>query len=329
MAAKLRVGIVGAGWVSAYHLAAWRDCKVAEVVAIVDRDRRRAEARAQAFAIPCARQDVDEMLERDRLDALDIATPVETHADYCRRAAVHGLAILCQKPLAPTLDEARELVRAIGARGRLMVNENWRFRPHYRQVKRWTEDATGDVQQFHLAVRSSGLLPDEAGNLPALSRQPFLASLERLVIGELLIHHLDVARWLLGPLEVRGAVVRGGIVRGEHAAMILLQAQAGGLAVVAANMAAPGFPAAPIDALDLIGTRASVRLDASALMLSAPRAQHVRIDLAANYQQGFTDAAAHFANCVRHDRPFESDAADNLSTLALVDAAYRAIEAPS
>ena len=326
MAAKLRVGMLGAGWVSAYQLAAWRDCTIAEVVAIADRDRSRAEARAHEFGIACVRQHAEEMLERDRLDALDIATPVETHAGYCRLAAARGVAILCQKPLAPTFDEARGLVRDIGARARLMVNENWRFRPHYRQVKRWIDDATGDVQQFHLAVRASGLIADEAGNRPALSRQPFLATLERLVIGELLIHHLDVARWLLGPLEVRGAVARGGLVRGEHAAAILLESRAGGSAVVEGNMAAPGCPPAPVDALDLIGTRASVRLDATALTLRALHVEQVPVDLAASYQRGFTAAAAHFADCVRRERPFESEAADNLSTLALVDAAYRAIE---
>jgi predicted dehydrogenase len=327
MAAKLRIGMVGAGWVSAHHLAAWRDCAVAEVVAIADRDRARAEARAQAFGIANVRHDACEMLYRDRLDALDIATPVQTHAGYCRLAATRGVAILCQKPLAPTFDEAREVVRDIGARARLMVNENWRFRPHYRQVKRWLENATGDVQQFRLAVRSSGLIPDETGNRPALSRQPFLATLERLVIGELLIHHLDVARWLLGPLDVRAAAARGGLVRGEHAATILLESRAAGIAAVEGNMAAPGYPVAPADALDLVGTRASVRLDGSTLTLSTLHEASMRIDLAADYQRGFTDAAAHFADCVRHEQPFESDAADNLSTLALVDAAYRAVEA--
>lgn len=327
MDAKLRVGLVGAGWVSAYHLAAWRAVTGVDVVAIADRDRRRAEERASAFGIAHVRDDVVQMLDEDRLDALDIATPMDTHAACCRLAAERGVAILCQKPLAPNLAEARELVRDVAGRVRLMVNENWRFRPHYRQVKEWIDGATGRVQQFRLATRSSGLLADAAGSRPALSRQPFLATLERFVIGELLSHHLDVARWLVGPLEVREALATYGSCRGEHAATILLVSANGCAVVVEGNLAAPGFAATPVDALDIVATHASVRLDDDELTLCGRQVESHRIDLAANYQQGFTAAAAHFASCVRNDRPFESDAADNLATLALVDDAYRHIEA--
>lgn len=327
MAPKLRVGIVGAGWVSAHHLAAWRALDAVDVVAIADRDRGRAEARARQFGIASVRENAAQMLEQDRLDALDIATPVDTHVACCRLAADRAVHILCQKPLAPTLDQARALVRDVGARARLMVNENWRFRPHYRQVRRWIDEATGDIVQFRLAARSSGLIADAAGNRPALSRQPFLATLERLVVGELLIHHLDVARFLLGPLEVRAAIAAWGQCSGEHAATILLGSATGCMTVVDGNMAAPGFPPAPLDALDVVGTRGSMRLDGDALTLSGQAVAQHRVDLVANYQQGFTAAAAHFVECVRDERPFESDAADNLATLALVDAAYRHIEA--
>ena len=104
-------------------------------VAIADIDRRKAEARARQFGIDAVRETAEAMLDYDRLDALDIATPVETHGDCCRLAADRGVAILCQKPLARTLDEARVLVNDVDARVRLMVNENWRFRPHYRRIK--------------------------------------------------------------------------------------------------------------------------------------------------------------------------------------------------
>jgi len=327
MDATLRVGLAGAGWVSAYHLAAWRAVTGVDVVAIADRDRRRAEERAAAFGIAHVRDDVAQMLDEDRLDALDIATPMDTHAACCRLAAERGVAILCQKPLAPSLAEARELVRDVAGRVRFMINENWRFRPHYRQVKQWIDSATGPVQQFRLAARSSGLIADTAGNRPALSRQPFLATLERFVIGELLTHHLDVARWLVGPLEVRAALANHGMFIGEHGATILLASPSGCAVIVEGNLAAPGFAPTPVDALDIVGTCASVRLAGNELTLYGTQDDRRCIDLATNYQLGFTGAAAHFTSCLRNDRPFESDAADNLATLALVDDAYRRIEA--
>ena len=61
------------------------------------------------------------------LDAVDVAAPREFHAEMVRMAARRGLAVLCQKPLAPTLAEAEALVAEVGGRCRLMVHENWRF----------------------------------------------------------------------------------------------------------------------------------------------------------------------------------------------------------
>ncbi len=323
MGAKLRVGLAGAGWVSAYHLSAWKSLHDVDVVAIADVDRGRADQRAREFDIPQVRRSVAEMLTLDRLDAIDIVSPVEAHAEQCRLAADHGIAILCQKPLAATLVEARELVQDLAGKARLMVNENWRFRPHYRQVKRWIDDgALGALQQMRLATRSSGLLLDATGVRPALSRQPFLATLSRLIIGELLIHHLDVARWLLGALEVRNAVALRGLIKGEHAATILLSSSEGCTAVVEGNMAAAGFPLAPMDTLEIVGTRGSARLDGGELVLSGGRTERQQLDLVRNYQDGFSKAAAHFAECLCNDVPFETDGTDNLLTLALVDAAY-------
>jgi predicted dehydrogenase len=313
--------------VSAHHLHAWKDGATAEVVAIADPDDRKAHQRAREFGVASVRRSAADMLRHDRIDAVDIASPVETHVDGCMCAAERGLPILCQKPLAPTLAEAHALVRQVTGRSRLMVNENWRFRPYYRQVKAWiAAGLIGRVVQFRLATRSSGLVPDANGNRPAVARQPFLATLERLVIGELLIHHLDVARWLLGPLEVRDVQALRGVVAGEHAATIVLSGAQDVIAVVEGNMAAPGFPATPTDRLEIVGTSGSIALDGEELALLGEKPERHRLDLGADYQQGFTNAAAHFATCLRSNQPFETDAADNLHTLALVHDAYAHLE---
>lgn len=323
----MRVGLIGAGWVSAHHLHAWNEVQGTEVVAIADPDARRANQRAREFGIAHVRRSAAEMLAQDRLDAVDIASPVETHVECCMLAAALGIPILCQKPLAPTFAEAQAMVRKVTGDARLMVNENWRFRPHYRLVKAWIATGLiGQIAQFRLASRSSGLLADGNGNRAAVSRQPFLATLVRLVIGELLIHHLDVARWLLGPLKVRDVQAVRGVVAGEHAATIVLSAPQGATAVVEGNMAAPGFPATPTDQLEIIGTSGSIVLSGDELALLGDTPERHRLDLAANYQQGFTNSAAHFAAGIRSTRPFETDAVDNLHTLALVDAAYARLE---
>ena len=75
------------------------------------------------------------MLAAEEIDALDVASPRETHAAWVEAAAARGIDVLCQKPLTPTLAEAEALVQRVGARVRLMVHENWRFRPWYRELK--------------------------------------------------------------------------------------------------------------------------------------------------------------------------------------------------
>ena len=79
------------------------------------------------------------MLEETKPDAVDIATPVDTHADLVRIAADYGVHACSQKPVTPTVVEAESLVADVGERIRFMVHENYRWRPHYLQMKVWLE----------------------------------------------------------------------------------------------------------------------------------------------------------------------------------------------
>src|SRR5688572_25880281 len=143
MTRVLRVGLAGAGWVTQHHLDAWAtQSSHATVVAIADPNLPAARARAAQFDIPKVFDSVEAMVHALQLDAIDIAAPREFHAPICRLAAQHDLAILCQKPLAPTLAEAEALVRDINDNVPFMVHENWRFRPHYRRIAAWLSDGS-------------------------------------------------------------------------------------------------------------------------------------------------------------------------------------------
>lgn len=320
----LRVAIAGAGWVSAHHLAAWRACANADVVAICDPDAGRRAARASEFGIARTFADAAEMIERTRPDALDIAAPVAVHGALCRLAAQRGVHILCQKPLATTFGEARAIVADVGDRVRLMVHENWRFRPQYRQIRRWLDAGDlGEPVSCAMRVRASGLIADAQGRYPQLENQPFFATLERLIIGELLIHHLDVVRWLLGPLEVVAAHA-GRVcpaVRGEDHAVLLL---AGGAttAIVDGSLTAAGAPSKAADAFELLGTRGAATLEGNLLRLAGRRNERLEIDLDAAYGASYAGAIAHFVGCLRKGIEFETAPGDNLQTLALVEQAY-------
>lgn len=333
----MRVALIGAGMVSAHHLPAWQRLPGVQVVALCDRDGERAAAQARRFGVPGVWTSVEAMLEHERLDAVDVATPPAAHAEACLAAARRGLAVLCQKPLAPTLAQARALAAQLGT-ARVMVHENWRFRPHYRRLQAWLQEGRiGSVRSGELWVHSSGLLAAASGARPALVRQPLLATLPRLLLAEVLVHHLDLARWLLGAGDVQSAHLRHGVaaVRGESAAELVLKLPGGGTLRVGGDMAdaeaAPGLA----DRLIFVGSEGEIRLQDARLSVSAgvpgwaPEVHAV--DLQADYQTSYDAAIAHFVYALQHDQPFETAPNWHLEVLQTMESAYRlagAIEPP-
>jgi D-apiose dehydrogenase len=319
------VGLIGAGWVSYHHLSAWRRQNGATVVAICDPNEESARRRASEFGIALTYRDADEMLRHEALDAVDIASPRQTHTALVKLAASHGLAILCQKPLAPTLAEAKALVAELPPAIRLMVHENWRFRLYYRQIKKWlVEGCIGAPRQCLMSLFSSGMLPDENGKRPMLERQPFMRTLEHMLVMEVLIHHLDTLRFLLGPLEVLDARL-GRITPeliGEDMASITLRSQGEARVMLVANAAAAGYQPALVDRLTIIGEMGSIFLDGGSLKLAGKDTRTIDYDLAEAYQTSYDHAIGHFVDCLMSGAPFETRPSDNLETLRLVETIY-------
>jgi D-apiose dehydrogenase len=323
--APLRVGLAGAGWVAEHHLQAWAALAGrARVVGIADPNPAAGRSRAAAFGIASVYESAEEMLARERLDAIDVASPRETHVAICRLAARHGLAILCQKPLAPTLDEATTLVDDLSG-VRLMVHENWRFRPHYRLIGAWLrEERVGEPRTVTMSLLTSGLLPDERGALPALVRQPMFAALDRLLVMELLIHLVDTLRYLLGPLTLEHAQLGRSChaVRGEDRAALALTAANGAALSLVGDLMAHGHPAEQYDRLEILGTRGAITLQRERLSCRGSVDEDLTLDLSANYSASYAAAIAHFVDRLADGRPFETGPDDNLETLKIVEAAY-------
>jgi D-apiose dehydrogenase len=324
----LRIGMIGAGWVTAHHLRAWGELSErASVVAICDPDAAAVAARGEAFGIAERFASAEAMLDGAELDALDVCSPRETHAGMVALGAGRGLAVMCQKPLAPTLAAAEALVAQVGGAVPLMVHENWRFRPYYRQLQTWLADGrVGTFRQVRLEFFSSGMITGSDGRRPALVRQPFLAGLERMLVMEILIHHLDTLRFLLGELAVDAARLErtSEATLGEDVAAIALHRAADGVPVfVSGNLAVPGAPPLPSDALTIIGSRGVATVEGPVLRLAGERRERIAFDAEASYAQAYRDTIAHFLDGLERGGLFETAPADNLRTLALVEEIYR------
>ena len=313
--------------VADHHCPAWLKLPQVELVGIFSRNLDKARSRADHYGIVAAYNDYQLMLDEQKPDVVDIATAPEAHSEQVLAAADRGIDILCQKPMTPSLDESTRLVKQVGERVRFMVHENWRFRPQYRQIGEWIHQGRiGSVSEFKMTVRSSGLITrTAANNLFALERQPFFASLERFIIMELLIHHLDTIRYLLGPLSVQGCATAQTCpeVIGEDMAQIILHANNGAFGIVTGNFSAAGYPPLPLDDLELVGNQGSVVFKNHKLKLLGPEPQEIIYDREEAYQASYDNAIAHFVNALEGSTAFETDRLDNLLTLELVEEAYR------
>jgi predicted dehydrogenase len=325
-AAPLRVGMIGAGMISPYHLKAWARCPQAEVVGIADPDAAAACSRAAEFGIPAVHADAVELMEALRPDAVDIAAPMEVHAGICRAATDRGIAVMCQKPLCPTVAEARALVAEIGGRVPFVVHENWRFRPPYRRIRQWLQEGRiGRVRAFTMAVMTGGLVPDLPDQPPpALRRQPFMARMPRFTVLEGVIHQIDALRFLLDGLSVAGARVArlSDRVVGEDTAMLLLESPGGAIGTLSASLTVPGAGPRSSDTLTLIGETGTITFRDWVLACTADGATE-SFEREPVYQASFDAVIAQFAGSLRHGTPFETTAEENLATLQLVDDVYR------
>ncbi len=151
---KLRGAIVGYGFIMAKgHAAAYRERGDVEIVAIADvsADRRATAAAAWPQARIYADHEALFAAEADRLDFVDIATPPSDHAVVTHAALDAGLHVLCEKPLAASVDEARAMLRhATRARRVIYPCHNYKHAPVIKAVRRVIE--SGRIGKVHLVT---------------------------------------------------------------------------------------------------------------------------------------------------------------------------------
>jgi predicted dehydrogenase len=153
----VRLGVVGTSWYpDLVHLPVLTSYERARVVAICGRNRARAEEMAGKFGIPAAFTDFRAMIEAGNLDALVVLTPDDLHYPVTMDALDAGLHVLCEKSLATSAAQAREMYeRAERAGVRHMVFFTYRWLPHQRYVRQLVED--GYVgRPYHCALRYVG-----------------------------------------------------------------------------------------------------------------------------------------------------------------------------
>jgi len=326
----LRGALIGCGFVSRFHLEAWALVAQARIVALCDPNQQRldeAAARVSAARIYTAAAD---LFATEDLDFVEICTLPESHHELVELAARRGIDILCQKPAAVSRVDFLRLIDTCETAGvRLMIHENWRFRPWYRAMRVLIESgAAGQPLRLRIAHRDTrALRPGGFGE------QPYLAAMPRLILMDMGCHLVDTARYLIGEIEAVSATIGrfGQVNIGEDVATLAVQFAGGALGCLDLSWCAAPDRARPEWALNetvVEGSEATVRLmtDGS-LELVTPdgRCERRPVPLPPDdqvYIDGYSVTQRHFIHGLLTGEPHETSALDNLKTMEVVWAAY-------
>jgi predicted dehydrogenase len=150
----LRVGLIGSGFIAKQkHLPAWKKIeRKARIVALCDPQVAQAEELAQVYGIPKVYGDFQQMLQAERLDAVDICSPPRTHAELAIRSLKAGAHTLIEKPMAISTEECDHIIAASKQAGRkICVAHSDLFYPSFLKARELLKQgAIGDFRGMRI-----------------------------------------------------------------------------------------------------------------------------------------------------------------------------------
>jgi predicted dehydrogenase len=328
---KLRVAVVGAGYFSQFQYLGWHNIGDVEVVALANRSKDKGEAFAARYGVPRVYTSIETMLDTERPHLLDIITPPPTYRAYIAAAVARGIAVICQKPFGRCYTEAVELTGiAEHSEVPLVVHENFRWQPWYREAKRLI--AQGFLGQLHcVAFR---LRPgDGQGARAYLDRQPYFQQMPRLLVYETAIHWIDTFRFLMGEVQAVYARLRriNPVICGEDAGYIIFEHESGATGLFDGNRLNDHVAANPRLTMGEMWIEASggvLRLDGEARLWWKP---HHGEETEHHYDRGPTATFGggccewlqrHVVAHLLHGDPLENTAREYLTNIKIQEAVY-------
>jgi len=331
-----KVGLVGTGYWSEKHLKAWARIPNVQITALCNRSKQKLVEKGQQFHVPEDQlyTNIDDMLESADIDIVDIVTAPETHLEFVRKVAKAGKHIMCQKPFARSLDEAKEMARIANESGvRLMVTENWRWLQPFQLIKEVLEE--GRLGKVHVAryLHSDFYTPRMAPGkeLP----QPFFREMPNLLFYEMGAHWFDTWRFLFGDPERLYAETRriSPYISGEDTGTVLLSyedfygimdmswATRRDLSGPVTDLVLPNH----LEQLVIEGNLATLKLYSNgdiSLIDSKGNEQLLKERTELDHEESHYRLQSHFINCLGTGEAFQTSAEDNVKTLSLIFATY-------
>lgn len=333
--ARLRVAVIGTGYFSHFHYRAWQRMDDVSLVALHAVDKYVGGAFAADYNIPAVFDDVARLLDKIQPDLVDLITPPDSHEVLVGLCIERGIPVVCQKPFCANLETARRVVdRAEATDALVVVHENFRFQPWYRELRRLID--AGDIGELW-NIRFDLRPGDGRGADAYLARQPYFRQQPRFLIRETGVHFVDVFRYLVGEVESVSAMLarRNPAIRGEDGGIVLFRFTNGATGVLDGNRLADhraGNRRLTMGELTLEGSHSTVRLDGDGRLSIRPFDANASRDHDYAWQAVDFGGDCVFATC-RHiadhllsGTTIENQARDYLVNQRIESAIYRADE---
>jgi len=321
---KYHGAMIGCGYVSAWHLKAWKDIEAAKIVAVCDLDLQKAEKRASEFGIENVYTDYQKMISEMAVDFVDIATPPASHPELVTNAAARGLHVLCQKPFSHSMADAYKMVTACDDAGvTFMVLENYRHYPWFRHLRTLLDEGSFGLPIYaRLEGRWRSTLPT-----PDFEGQEFFREMPHLIIFELGVHYLDTLRYLFGEATSVYTKLRrvSPHIQGEDFAVLVLEFDEL-TCLIDMNWFSieDPDPTCKGEHMRLEGSEGTAFLKSDRKLILKTDLDQKEWKFPQNcIHPSIVACQQHFIDCVNSGQEPETSGAETIKTMALVFAAYR------
>jgi predicted dehydrogenase len=326
-----KIAVLGAGFFSQFHLDGWAEQENVQVVALCDTDAAKATSLAKRYSIPKTYTSVAEMMKAESPDLLDVVTPPASHQGVLEQLFKYGLPVICQKPFGQSYAQALALSKSATTSGTpLIVHENFRFMPCYRELYRWINAGKmGNLHGISFRLRTG----DGQGPQAYLDRQPYFQTMPRLLVAETAIHFIDTFRYLMGEVVAVYARLRklNPVIAGEDAGIITFEFENGAAGVFDGNRLndhSAQNPRRTLGEMWLEGSEGVMRLDGDARIWWKPHhgqeVEHI-YDRGLDHTFGGGACGAlqkHVLHALANQQLCENTAQDYLRNLLIQEAVY-------
>lgn len=329
---KVRVALIGGGFVSDIHAEAFQESPEAQLVAVCNVNKDALESFARKWKIPNTFSDYRKVLDRKDVDMVVLGIPNDLHQEVAVAAADAGKHIVVEKPLANTLEAGQAMVKAAKKRKvKLMYAETLCFSPKYARARKLVQEgAVGKLFMVKQGEKHSGPHSD------------WFYDIKRSGGGAIMdmgCHGIEWARWMYDKPNVKSVVAHCQRVhhercKGEDNSVIIVEFEGGGIAVIEDSWVKHG---GMDDRVEIFGTKGAIYCD----LLHGSSMETYSLDgygyamekagetkgwtftvFEESHIYGFPHEMRHFTQCVLNDETPRETGEDGIAVLEIIYAAY-------